>query len=181
MTHSNFFSKLKYPLPACTLTELECKSIMYLVIKASLPKSGVLSNISTSMRNGLMWSIGSGVLSSFNYQNTDRTAMVVEQVSMKTPTSMFILQCVKDLVLEAGLYGLLWNIPFGHFSKYTSTYSLILDTFQYKHANQIHMSVSYGELESQHRGDRSLMSIIKTYLEQPGIYVQYNKSGYNYN
>ena len=37
--HTNIGAKLKYPLPACTLTETECKSIMFPAIRAALPKT----------------------------------------------------------------------------------------------------------------------------------------------
>ena len=34
---------LKYPLPACTLTVKECKSIMWPALKSALPRSGITS------------------------------------------------------------------------------------------------------------------------------------------
>ena len=52
-----------------------------------------------------MGSGGAGVLSLFNYQGTSRIAMVVEQINRKTPTGMFLLQYIEDIVLDAGLYG----------------------------------------------------------------------------
>ena len=85
-----------------------------------------------------MGSGGAGVLSLFNYQGTSRIAMVVEQINRKTPTGMFLLQYIEDIVLDAGLYGPLWNLPFGHISKYTSTHSLIFHTFQCNYENHIH-------------------------------------------
>ena len=48
---TNISAKLKYPLPACTLTEAECKSIMCPALKASPPKAGIASYISTECRD----------------------------------------------------------------------------------------------------------------------------------
>ena len=40
--HTNISARLKYPLPALTLSEKECKSIMYPALKAALLKSGTV-------------------------------------------------------------------------------------------------------------------------------------------
>ena len=44
--------KLKYLLSVCTLTEKECKSNIFSDTKASLPRSGLVSNLSTEFRAG---------------------------------------------------------------------------------------------------------------------------------
>ena len=43
---NNISAKLKYPITACTCTQDECKSIMYLEIKAVLPNAGITSIMS---------------------------------------------------------------------------------------------------------------------------------------
>ena len=50
--HTNICARLKYPVPACTLTEQECKSIMSPAIRAALPKAGIVSTMETSTRDG---------------------------------------------------------------------------------------------------------------------------------
>ena len=157
--HSNITAKLKYPLPACTLSESECKSIMYPAIRAALPKAGISARISSSIRDGPIGSGGSGVLSLFNFQGTSRTAMVIEQVNRRTPAGMFLLQCIEDLVLDAGLYGTLWDMPFPQISKYIQTHSLIYHTCQYNSQKGIRITAKHGELKPQRHGDRALMDI----------------------
>ena len=49
--HTNISARLKYPLPACTLSEKECKSIMYPALKAALPKSGIASTMACAIRD----------------------------------------------------------------------------------------------------------------------------------
>ena len=103
--HSNITAKLKYPLSACTLSEVECRSIMWPAIKAALPKSGITSNIASNIRDGPSSSGGGRVLSVFHSQGTSRTDLIVEQVPRGTSTGNFLMTCIEDLVLETGLYG----------------------------------------------------------------------------
>ena len=78
--HSNITAKLKYPLPACSYTEEECKSILYPALKAALPKAGLASNLVTEVRDGPLEFGGAGVLSLYHQQGTACTIMVVEQI-----------------------------------------------------------------------------------------------------
>lgn len=59
--HTNISARLKYSVPACTLTEEECKTIIYPAIKAALPKAGVVATMTTAMRDGPISSLGNGV------------------------------------------------------------------------------------------------------------------------
>ena len=162
--HSNISAKLKYPLPACTLTEAECKSIMYPAIKAALPKAGISAHISKCIRDGPIGSGGSGVLSLYNYQGTSRTSMLVEQVNKKTPTGLFLLTCIEDLVLDAGLYGPLWDMPFHRISAYIQSHSLVYHTCKYNASNDIQISVNHGELEPQRYGDEAIMHVASQFF-----------------
>jgi len=157
--HSNITAKLKYPLPACTLTEEECKSIMYPAIKAALPKAGITSNIAADIRDGPSLSGGSGLLSLFHYSGTSRTSMIVEQVARRTPTGMFLLTCIEDLVLDSGLYGSLWQMPFLSLKQYVQGHSLIFHACAYNHDHKIVIATRHGEMQPQRVGDQSLMSI----------------------
>ena len=65
--HNNISAKLKYPLPAFILTEKEYKSIMYPAIRVDLPKSGIISDIVTEVRDGHSKSGGAEVTSTCIY------------------------------------------------------------------------------------------------------------------
>ena len=159
VSHYNISAKLKYPLPACTLTEKNCKSIMDPAIKVPPPWSGIPSNISTRIRDGTIGSGGGGVLSLFNYQCTFLTAMLVKQMNWETPTGLFLLQCIEYLTMDAWLYGPLWDMAFAIISKYITLYSLIFHTCQYIYDNDVTISVAHGEMGSQRAGEKPLMSI----------------------
>ena len=132
---------------------------MWPAIRAALPKSGITSKIAADIRDGPSINGGGGVLSLFHFQGTSRTSMIVEQVSRGTPTGKFLLTCIEDLVLESGLYGSLWQMPFHHFHRYTQQHSLIFHACAYNYANKIIISTPHGELKPQREGDSSLMSI----------------------
>ena len=78
--HTNISARLKYPLPACTLTEKECKSIMYPAIKAALPISGIIATVASDVRDGSVSYLGAGILSLYHYMGTARTTVLVDQL-----------------------------------------------------------------------------------------------------
>lgn len=110
--HTNISAKLKYPLPACALIEQEYKSIMHPTIRAVLPKSGVAASMVTEVRDGPSQSGGASVISLYHYMGTSRIVLLVEYSFRRTHLGKIIRVCIEDIVLDAGLYGLLWNIPF---------------------------------------------------------------------
>ena len=95
----NITPKLKYHLPVCTLTESECKSIMYPLIKVALPRSGITANLPTEFRDGIISSGGIGVYYIFHYQGAARTAHVKHCYS-KTTNGSHLITCIEVLTLE---------------------------------------------------------------------------------
>ena len=164
--HTNISAKLKYPLPACTLNEAECKSIMWPALKAALPKAGISSYISTAYRDGPRDYGGAGCLSLFHCQGTTRTSMVIELVKRKTPAGFFLLLCIEDMVLDTGVYGSLWKMDFTQISKYIQTHSLMYHMWEYNTKNDIEISVQHAELEPQREGDISLMKLAQQHFHR---------------
>ena len=137
----NVSARLRYPLSCCTLTEKECKSIMYPAVRAALGKAGIASNISTRARDGPVTSGGASILSLFYYQGTSLIAAMVEHVVRRTPTGIQIIMCrIEDLVLDIGYYGRLWDMPFATYSKYVSQHLwiyAICSKYAYHHGIEI--------------------------------------------
>ena len=101
---TNISAKLKFPLACCTLTEKECKSIMYPAVRAALGKLGIASNLKAEFQDGPILDGGAGATSLFHYQGTSRIALLIEHCAKDTPTGKQIRICIEDLVLEAGLF-----------------------------------------------------------------------------
>ena len=74
--------KLMYPLPALTLTEKECTSIMAPVIRAALPKAGISSCISSVERHAPR-SLGLDVPNLYTAMGTARTSLLLEHCWQK--------------------------------------------------------------------------------------------------
>ena len=161
--HSNISAKLKYPLPACTLSERECKSIMYPAIKAALPKSGMTSTICTEVRDGPSQSGGGGVLSLFHFMGTSRTSFLVEHSFRNTPLGNSIRVCIEDIVLDAGLYGLIWHMKFSEIKKYIEGHSWVFAILDYNNKHNITLDVDHGILHQRRKNDKSIMSLASTY------------------
>lgn len=66
---------------------------------------------------------GAGIISLFHFQGSARIAALVEHVIRGTPTGKQILMCVEDLALDAGMYGLRWNMPFPKIKKWIGRHS----------------------------------------------------------
>ena len=102
--HTTISSKVKYLLPASTFSKEECKSIMWPVLQGGLPKCGICPKMATDIRDGPTTSGGAGMLSSFHYQGTICTAMIVEHCHKNSTTGNFLLICIEDLVVEVEMY-----------------------------------------------------------------------------
>ena len=123
--HTNISARLKYPLPSCTLTEKEFKSIMFPAIKVALPRSVITSVIKEEMRDAPGRSGGAGILLLYHYMGTSRKYLLVEQLFTSTLLGFSIQVCIEDLTLDAGKYGSLWLIPFTVIKKYINTHNWV--------------------------------------------------------
>ena len=154
----NVSTRLKYPLACCTLSEKDCKLIMYPAVQAALGKAGIASNLSTRARDGPITSGGAGILSLYHYQGMSRIAALIEQVVRKTPTGSQIIICIEDLVLDIGMYGRLWDMPFEDYSKYVPKHSWIFAICEYINKHNIEINCDHATLSPNRVGDCSIMS-----------------------
>ena len=142
----NIGAKLKYPLPACTLTEAECKSIMYPAIRAALPRAGMSSSLSVEFRDGPVDSLGVGILSLYHYSGTSRCAILMDQLHKKTQLGHIMMGNIEDIVLEAGLFGSVWQLDTTKIGKYISKHSWLYATIAYNNEHNISLSIPHGKL-----------------------------------
>ena len=167
--HTNISSRLKYCLAASTFSEKQCKSIMFPAIKAALPKAGICGSMATGMRNGPKLSGGAGVLSLFDNQGCARTA-ALEHLFRKSPTGEQMRLCIEDICQEIGLYGSIWSLPFGRYSKWIAQDSWIYSVLEYNHKNEITISIKHSCISPQRQYDRSIMEIAsQLYDDSPSL------------
>ena len=156
--------KLKYPLPACTLSEEECKSILFPAIRAALPKSRICSMLPGAVRDCPQNYGGLGISSLYHYQCTSRISIMAQQIFQQTPTGFLLIQNIEDLTLETGLYGPIWNMPFDLISKYVSQHSYVYHILKYNAENNISLSIPHETLAPQREGDQPIMLLASQYF-----------------
>ena len=72
--------------------------------------------------------------------------------------------CVEDLVLDAaGLYGLLWDMPFDAYSAWVEKHSWIYSIVEYAYDHNIQINCKHSTLEPQRQGNRSIMECVSAY------------------
>ena len=157
--NTNISAKLKYPLPACTLNEKECKEIMWPALKAALPKAGISSYMHTTHRDGPRECGGAGCLSLYHYQGSTRTALIIESITRKTPTGYFLLLCLEAMILDTGQYGSLWGMNFNAVKQYIQTHSLVYHMWDYNVKYDIQISLKHTALSAQRKGDIPIMAL----------------------
>ena len=173
--HSTISPQLKYPLPTTSLSEKECTSIMHPVIRTALRKSGIVSTVATAARHGPLLSGGYGVLSLYHYQGSARTAALVEHCCRRTPTGIQIHLCIEDLVLEAGYFGLLWQMPFSTYSCWTSPHSWVYSICDYNQANDITLNTDHAKLLPKRAHDQPIMALVAQHFDSPSALAAINR------
>ena len=103
------------------------------------------------------------MLSLYDYQGTTRTASTIEHVHRKTPTGFLLLQCIEDLVMETGLYGHLWDMPFEEIRRYVQKHSLIYNMLEFNFQNDIKITLQHEKFEAQRVGDLPVMKLASAF------------------
>ena len=93
---------LEYPLPALTLTENECKEIMWIVLKTFLPNAGVNRYISRDLLYAGLEKQGLGLNNPFITQGLSHVADVMDHQWKKTMTGHLITESLEHMRLEIG-------------------------------------------------------------------------------
>ena len=128
-------------------------------IKMALPKSGITANIETTIRDGPVASFGCGVFSLFYYMGKSRTACLIEQLHHNTPLGKIVNINIEEFIMDAVLYGSLWDMDIKTIKHYVSTHSWIYSILEYNSSNNISMYTPHETLKPQRGKDKSIMSL----------------------
>ena len=171
---STISRKLVYPLPALTLTEAECRSIMAPALKAALPRAGISSTISSVVRHAPSESLGLDVLDT--EMGTLRTSFLAYNCWQQTPTGILLNGSIENQLLEMGLYGSIWeNSRFPTYSKYCSNHAWLFHVCEFNNQKEIHLSIPHTQLCPKRIHDRALMDIAADFLSSKGDLKAFNR------
>ena len=161
--HKTISAKLKYCLPICRFTKDDCKYIMAPVIAIGLQKSGIARNFPTAARHAPILTGGLNALHMYYEMGVARITALVEHCANDTPTGHFMKLNMEHLILETGLYGSLWEMPFDKYTKWATQSSWIHHTCEFLSDNQIKLNIPHSTLQPQRKNDQSIMSLATQY------------------
>ena len=98
-----------------------------------------------STRDGPRDSGGMDVLSLFDQQGCSKTA-ALEHLFRKSPTGIQMNICLEDVCQEIGMYGNIWTLPFGRYSKWISKDSWFYSLLEYNYHNDIRLHFKHATL-----------------------------------
>jgi hypothetical protein len=68
------------------------------------------------------------------------------------------------MVLETGLYGLLWHQKFLAYSSWTSQHAWIYHVCEFNYTHEIRLNIAHAELKPWRDGDQSIMAAVYQYF-----------------
>ena len=163
--------KLMHPLPALTLTEKECTSIMAPAICTALvPKAGISSCISSVVRHAPTQSLGLDVPNLYTAMGTAHTSLLLEHCWQKTPTGQLLQVAIENHVLDVGLNFIWDNTRFASYSRWRSHHSWIYNVCAFNNEKEIALS-----LHPKRRHDRALMELASEFLNTTSELKAFNR------
>ena len=173
--HRTISAKLKYCLPICRFSKDDCKFIMAPVIAIGLQKSGIARNFPTAARHAPILQGGLNALHMYYEMGVARTTALVEHCANQTPTGQFMQLNIEDMVMETGLYGPLWQMPFDTYSRWTSKSTWIHHTCQFLSETEIMINVPHFNLGPQRKNDKAIMELATRYSKSTTILRAINR------
>ena len=173
--HQTISAKMKYCLPVCKFSKEDCDYIMAPAIAIGLQRSGIAKNFPRSARHAPIESGGLSVLKLYYEMGTARLTTMVEHCFNSTPTGDFIKLNIEHMVLETGMYGSLWQLPFKHYSKWTTPTTWIHHNCRFLHDNKINMYLPHTNLGPQRTNDKAIMDIALRYSTNKDILTALNR------
>ena len=99
---------------------------------------------------------------------TQRVTKIIDHIQRETPTGKIILTCIEDLILDIGLYGPWWDMPFKLYSKYVQKHSWVFACIKYIHDNNIQLSIIHNYLQAGRSGDQPIMLLASHLITKNG-------------
>ena len=153
---------IQYPLPATTLTEERCASIMKPLLKVGLPSSGIVRTIPRALVFGPKYYQGLGCPCLFTHQQADHVERLMKYcMAEENMTGQLIRQSVEASKLEIGCTGPLMSQSFKQVG-ILATSTWVTKTWEFLDANGMRLEDTCPEICSCREND-SL--IIPSFLE----------------
>ena len=133
---STIMKSVEYSLPAMTLKEEECKSIMKPVMTAGLPNMGICRHYPRDALYGPKNEGGMGMTDIFTFQGTSRIAVIQENLNANTITGKLIRTSIEAAKVEIGIGRSIFELDYDLY-KDLLTDCWIKEVWGYAHQNKI--------------------------------------------
>lgn len=137
-TECSILKSLQYPMPALTLTEKECTSIMAPVLHSSLPKNHICRNLPRDAVYGPKSEGGLGITNLFTFQGCTHLATFIEHFDTADMTGDLLRSSMEYATLEIGVGRNLFSLDFDLY-QHLLTECWIKHLWQFCSTNSIHI------------------------------------------
>ena len=156
--NSGILKALAYPLPALTLSEDECQTLMVPLIEAAFPRCGISKKMARAVRYGPKSYGGFGVDNIFLSQGASKIQYIIEHLWKNTPTGRLIRNTAESLSLEANVTDI-FTSPYPT-ATWIRTTSWIHSAWKFMSQSAITFDKSPVRFKPRRQGDRPLMEAI---------------------
>ena len=168
-------SKLRYPLPATTLSEKTCKSIIWPLLEILLPKCNLTRRFPQKLLYGPGSCLGLDLPCLFLQQGIYHVADIIEHLHYHDVTGHLIRTEIEHLHLESGQarFSLSDNLPTIAHSLLTTGW--VLETWKFMHQYNITIDLPLPTFPLRRQYDQYLMKVLTSSNIPPNVWKQFNQ------
>ena len=169
-------SKFRYPLPATTLSEKICKTIVWPVLNVLLPKCHINRNFPQKLLYGPSSCLGLDLPSLFVQQGIYHVSDILEHLHYNDVTGHLIHTEIEHLHLETGQSNFSLSANFALIAKTLLTSNCwVLATWKFMHQYKISIDLSLPTFPLRRQNDQYLMQALIHSTIAPTLWKKFNQ------
>ena len=169
-------SKLRYPLPATTLSEKKtCKTIIWPILNVLLPKCHLARRFPQKLLYGPGCCLGLDLPSLFIQQGIFHAVDIVERVHYHDVTGHLIRTAIEHLHLETGQQQFTLSNQFEVINNTLLTKSWVVETWRFMHQYNITIDINLPMFSKRRHHDAILMHTLINSTIPSTLWKKFNK------
>ena len=159
---STITQSLKYPLPALTLTEDECKRIMAPVLKVALPRSHVCRTFPRAVVYGPKSLMGLGKTDLYVKQGTTQIGLLQQYLQTDTITGELLRSNIEAIKMHIGIRHNLFTMDYDRLHRLVPP-SMMKHVWQFCRKNNLRIEErTTSDIILRRNNDKFIMEVIST-------------------
>ena len=168
-------SKFRYPLPATTLTEKTCRSIIWPLLNILLPKCHITRNFPQKLLYGPGSCLGLDLPSLFIQQGIYHVADIIEHLHYHDVTGHLIRTEIEHLHLEIGNETFALSKNFETINKTLLTRSWVVETWKFMTQYKLTINLNLPRFPLRRHGDKYLMIALTESTIPTNLWKKFNQ------